>query len=351
MDFIVRILFSGLMAFVPSQDGKELTVLLLSVDHGYHVADGTPVPHHKSFVITRAGNCAGDCPKRNEAVASFLFPDLPSDVAGDSIEAAVGRGAVWDLDGSELFLRKGSSRDPELPPLVIQRNLRTAGSIIPGNALEREDLSWVASAGRICPTCVLDPAYVNGIPPKGRIVARFRLRSGKAFTYAVSRLGTNGSPVHFARLDGTGAPSPYAQAVANWVAADIKVSAKSIELVEQTFAGTRARSMNLTPDASGNVEIAVLNMPPYVPPATRNMGEPEPGKHFEVYFDLAQNPPARASRLLPHAGPPKGVSVPEVNWQLVHPRESLYSELLNKLRLDLSRSAAEPALCPASGWP
>lgn len=351
MDFIVRILFSGLMAFVPSQDGKELTVLLLSVDHGYHVADGTPVPHHKPMVIARAGNCAGACPKRDEGVASFLYAGLPSDVALDSLEAAAAGGGVWELDGSELFLRKGSSGAPELPPLVIQRNLRAAGSIIPANAAEREDYSWVASAGQVCPSCVLDPAYLNGIPPKGRIVARFRLRSGKAFTYAVSRLGNNVSPVHFARLDGTGAPSPYVQAVANWVAADIKVSGTSIELFEQTFAGTRTRSMNLIPDAAGKVEIAVLNMPPYVPPATRNMGEPEPGKHFEVYYDLAQNPPARASRLLPHAGAPEGVSVAEVNWQLVHPRESLYSELLSRLRLDLSRSAAEPALCPANGWP
>jgi hypothetical protein len=350
VDFIVRILFSGLMAFVPSQDGKELTVLLLSVDHGYHVADGTPLPHHKAMVLARA-NCAGDCPKRNEGVASYIYNGVPAEIALDSLEAAVGNGAVWELSGCDLFVRKGSSRDPELQPLVIQHNVRASDSIVPANAREREDYTWVASAGQVCPTCVLDPAYLTGIPPKSRVVARFRLRSGKAFTYAVSRQGTNVTPVHFARLDGTGTPSAYTQAVANWVAADIRVSAQSIELVEQTFAGTRSRSMNLAPGANGKVEIAVLNMPPYVPPVTRNMGEPEPGKHFEVYYDLAQNPPARATRLLPHAGTPKGVVAPEVNWQFVHPQDALYSELLNKLRLDLSRSAAEPAFCPASGWP
>ena len=349
VDFLVRILFSGLMAFVPSQDGKELTVLLLSVDHGYHVADGTPLPHHKAMVVAN-GNCSGDCPKRNEGAASILFPDLSSEAALDALEAAAG-GAVWELNGTDLFFRKASSGDPELSPLVIQRNVRAANSIVPATAHEREDYSWVASAGQVCPTCVLDPAYLTGIPPKSRIVARFRLRSGKAFTYAVSRHGTNVTPVQFARLDGTGTPSAYTQAVANWVAADINVSADSIELVEQTFAGSAQRSMKLSPDADGKVEIAVLNMPPYVPPVTRNMSEPEPGKHFEVYYDLAQNPPARASRLVPHAGAPSGVVTPAVNWQFVHPQETLYSELLNKLRLDLSRSAAEPAFCPASGWP
>ena len=355
MDFIVRILFSGLMAFVPSQDGKELTVLLLSVDHGYHVSDGTAVPHHKPMLIARSGNCAGQCTKRDEGIASFIYAGVPSDVALDSLEAAVAGGGVWELKGSDLTVRKGSSRDPELPPLTIQRGVRASAagvpSIVPSTALEREDYSWVASAGQICPSCTLDSRYVSGIPPQGRVVARFRLRSGKAFTYAVSRLGTNVSPVHFARLDGTGSPSPYTQAIANWVAADIKVAGSSIEVVEQSFAGSRARSMKLTPDASGKVEIAVLNMPPYVPPATRNMGAPEPGRHFEVYFDLAQNPPARPLRLLPHAGAPDGVSAPEVNWQLVHPQDALQSELLSKLRLDLSRSAAEPILCPVNGWP
>ena len=355
MEFLVRILFSGLMTFVPSQDGKELTVLLLNVDHGYHAADGTSIPHHVPAVIAR-GRCSGDCPKTDTRVATSLFADQPLDVALDSLAAAVGNGGVWVPDGTDLAVRKASSRDAELPPLVIQRNVRGSvdgvPKIIPTTPLEREDYSWVASSGQICPECTLNPAYLTGVPPGARVVARFRLRSGKAFTYAVSRLGTRVSPVHFMRLDGTGSPSPYTQAVANWVAADIKVSAKSIELVEQTFAGTRARTMTLSPEAAdGKVEIAVLNLPPYVPPATRNMGEPEPGKHFEVYFDLAQNPPARPSRLLPHAGAPKGVDVPEVDWQYVHPQEQLHSELLSRLRRDLSRSSTEPVLCPSNGWP
>ena len=35
--FILKLFFTGLMAFVPSQDGKEVTVLLLNVDHDYHI--------------------------------------------------------------------------------------------------------------------------------------------------------------------------------------------------------------------------------------------------------------------------------------------------------------------------
>ncbi|HYR29743.1 MAG TPA: hypothetical protein VEU30_14840, partial [Thermoanaerobaculia bacterium] len=239
--------------------------------------------------------------------------------------------------------------DPELPPLFIQRGLRGKG-IVPLTALERESFDWVPEVQKICPTCTLDRRYVDGIPPGTKVVARFRLRSGKAFTYSVSRLGNDVAPVHFARLDGTGAASPYTQAVANWVAADIKVSAPSVEIVEKSFDGGEKRSMKLTPDKSRKVEIAVLNTPPYVPPATRNMGEPEPGKHFEVFFDLAQNPPARALRLLPHSGAAADAKYPAVNWQYVHPEDSLGSELLAKLRLDLSRTIAEPTLCPPSSW-
>jgi hypothetical protein len=355
MDFIVRILFSGLMTFVPSQDGKELTVLLLNVDHGYHVSDGSPLPHHKALVLARAGACAGQCPKREQEVASFLFGGKPPDVALDSLEAAIGGGAVWELRGTELSVRKGASRNADLPPLVIQRNVRGTDAgvprLVPTTALEREDYSWIASASRVCPECTLDAAFLSAQPPRGRIVARFRLRSGKAFTYAVSRRGMSVAPVRFQRLDGTGPASPYTQAVATWVAAEINVSGSSIELVEQTFAGSYGRSMNLSPDANGRVEIAVLNLPQVMPPDTRNMGDAAAGKHFEVYYDLARNPPARPLRLLPHVGPPEGVEFPEVNWQFVHPQEVIYSELLNKLRLDFGRSAAEPVLCPVSGYP
>ena len=63
--FILKLFFTGLMAFVPSQDGKEVTVLLLNVHHDYQSSDGTALAHHKPLLIARAGDCSGECPKRD----------------------------------------------------------------------------------------------------------------------------------------------------------------------------------------------------------------------------------------------------------------------------------------------
>ena len=93
--FILKLFFTGLMAFVPSQDGKEVTVLLLNVHHDYQSSDGTALAHHKPLLIARAGDCSGQCPKRDADIAQFIYADKSESEALDSLEAAVaGGGAV-----------------------------------------------------------------------------------------------------------------------------------------------------------------------------------------------------------------------------------------------------------------
>lgn len=345
MEFVLRILFTGLIAFVPSEDGTELNVLLLNVDHAHHLSDGSQLAQHKPLLIARAGGCTGQCPTDDPVIAHYLYADKSATAALDSLETAVAGGAAWQLAGSELSVRKGSSGDPDLPPLVIRRNLRT--TIIPTTSTEREDFSWIADLKQICSGCTLDPSVLAAQPPSGLVAARLKLRSGKVFTYSVARIGSEVTPVHFKRLDGTGSASPYSQAVASWVAADIEVSGNSIEIVEASFAGGAGRSMTLEPDANGKVEIAMLNLPPFVPPASPDNDAPQVGKHFEKYYELSQTPPAVAARLVPLPGAAPGTAAyPEVDWQLIHPQEALWSELLNKLRLDVGRGIYDRTLCP-----
>ena len=40
MEFVLRIFFSGLIAFVPGDDGKELNVLLVQTPHASDHANG-----------------------------------------------------------------------------------------------------------------------------------------------------------------------------------------------------------------------------------------------------------------------------------------------------------------------
>jgi hypothetical protein len=277
-----------------------------------------------------------------------MFADKSLSEATDALEAAEGGGAAWAIDGSEISLRKGSESDPALPALAIRRNVRN--DIIPTTSAEREDFSWVADLTQICADgCPLDASIHASEPPSALVAARFVLNAGDFYTYSLARIGTNMTPVHFKRLDGTGSESSYSQAIATWVAADIAVSGSSIELVDTKYADGTERSMTLTPDESGKVEVAVLNLPPFMPQSSPFTGTPGIGRHFETYYDLAEDPPAAEARLVPYAGAASGApSYPEVTWQSVHPTSAVFSDLLNALRLDVGRTLSEQLLCPPS---
>lgn len=357
MGFILRILFSGLIVFVPSEDKQEVTVLLLNVGHSHQMSDGSPLDVHKPLLIARAETCTGDCPDDDETIAQFVYSDKSLTEARDALQAAIGGGAAWLLNGSDLSLRKGNESDADLPALVLTEDARsTTGGvpqIIPTTSNEREDFSWVANLKKICQTgCNIDDALLEAQPPAGVIAARMRLRTGKVFTYSIARTGTYVKPVHFKRLDGSGSASPYSQAVATWVGVDVPVSGSSIEIVEEKFNGGTGRTMKLSPAENEKVEIAVLNLPPFTPPTAPYPANPGVGKHFETYYEVTQTPPAPADRLVPHAGAVAGApSYPEVGWQSIHPQGTLWSPLLNQLRLDVGRTVAEQILCPPTQDP
>ncbi|HEV8434129.1 MAG TPA: hypothetical protein VGR95_12005 [Thermoanaerobaculia bacterium] len=344
--FILKILFSGMIVFSPNQNGTEVTVLLLNAGHTHHLSDGSALQDHKPLLIARAGNCTGDCPTRDADIAQFVYEDQSASVALDSLESAVAGGGAWTLNGSDISIVKASSDDPDLPALSIERNARSTSSIIPSTSGEREDYSWVSDLHQLCSTCTVDSNIFASQPPD-TIAARLHLRNGRLSTYSIGRMGPNVTPVQFKRLDGTGSASSYSQAIATWVEADIEVSGSGIEITEDKFNGDPGRTMTLTPDANNTVEIAVLNLPPFVPPASANNEAPQVGKHFEKYYDLFTNPPSQADRLVPFAGAASGApSYPEVTWTSIHPTTTLGSNLLNALRLDVGRGPYNRLICP-----
>jgi hypothetical protein len=351
VSFILRILFSGLIAFVPSQDGKEVTVLLLNVDHNYHTSDGTALVHHKPLLLARAGACTGQCPQRDEDIAQFLFADQTLSAAKDSLESAVAGGGAWELSSSDLSLAKGSTNDPDLPDLLVRDGVRATVNgqpeIIPTSSTEREDFTWIADLKAVCPDCTLDSSLTGSNPPAGLVAARLHLRNGTMYTYSVARIGSDVTPVHFKRLDGTGSESPYTQAVASWVAADVQISGDSVELDEESFGGNPGRTMTLTPDENGKVELALLNLPPFVPPSSSSNDAPQVGKHFEIYYGLTEEPLTSEERLVPIAGAAAGAgSYPQVDWSAIHPQTALWSDLLNGIRMQIGRSLYDRILCP-----
>src|SRR5258708_23641752 len=105
--------------------------------------------------------------------------------------------------------------------------------------------------------------------------------------------------------------------------------------------------MKLSP-RNGVVEMAVVNLPPFHEPTSpRSARGGEPGKHFEVYYDLAKTPPAKQNRPIPRVdGVVSEKSEPEVEWDALHPADRLRSDLLEGLHLGVSRGPYDVILCP-----
>jgi hypothetical protein len=346
--FVLSILFSGLMVFIPNENGTEVTVLLLNTNH-YHTSDGAAMQPHESFIFVR-GNCSGDCGDDDAFIASFIFRDQSAAVALDSLAYALGNGSAWRIAGSDLYVQKSGAGAADLPALNIRRDLRGTVNgqpqIVPTTASQAHDFSWIPKMQQLCASgCTIDPDLLDNVPP-GIVAARFKIDSGDLYTHSLARVGSDVTPVSFKRLDGTGNTAAYVQAVTSWVGLEIPVTGTSVQIVETKHDGGTGRSMTLSPDASGKVEVAVVNLPPFVPPASPSNESPQVGKHFEMYYELLQNPPDRASRLVPRAGAPSGTTVPQVSWTSVHPASSVDSVLLNRLRMEPGRSLYDRTLCP-----
>ena len=345
--FVLRILFTGLMAFIPNENGTKVTVLLLNSNH-YHTSDGAAMPPHKPRIYARAGACTGACDVDDAIIAKDTFRDLSSAAALDSLAYALDEGSAWSIDGSDVAVQK-SSGAANLPSLTIRDDVRGTVNgdlqIIPTTSTERTDISWIPSLEQLCTSgCTVDSDLLATVPP-ALVSARFTIDSGDLYTYSLARLASSDvTPVQFKRLDGTGSTSSYVQAVASWVGLDIEVSGNTVDFVETKHDGSSGRTMTLSPDASGRVEVAVVNLPPSVPPSSSNNDAPQVGKHFEMYYDLLETPPAREARLVPRVA--TGTNVPQITWTSVHPPNVVTSELLNRLRFEPGRSLYDRTICP-----
>jgi hypothetical protein len=350
MEFVLRIFFSGLIAFVPSADEKELTVLLIKAPHEYAMADGSTLAHHKPLLLARAAHCEGACVTDDHgSIASFMFANKTPQQAAAALNSALLSGGAWELSGSELSF--GCAKDP----LAIRTGVRARtedGRLkpVPATPAEREDFSWVTDLTELSPgTEGFRSSLTGQEPPAELVAARLKLRSGKIMTYSLVKIDGKARPVHFRKPSGEGPEAPYAQALATWVEAKISISGESVEIVDQSFTDpTRRRSMKLRPQ-DGVVEMALVNFPPFeAPDPDAPAPSPQPGQHFQVFYELVKTPPAQSDRLVPHQALSAAASEPQVDWVSLHPRQALWSNLLEQLGMSPrgSKTPYEILLCP-----
>lgn len=342
------------MAFVPSKDGKELTVLVVSTSHNMKLADGAVMPLHTPILLARAAHCVdpAPCPASDPQIAKFLFNGASPERAADSLQAAILGGGAWQLTSSDFSLPGATA------PLDVRSNARgrMANSLplaVPNTPKEREDFSWVPDLTAIAPGIgEIKPELLGEHPPAGLIAARFRLRSGSVITYSMIRVDGKVRPIHFNVAPGA-TDVRFAQAVANWVEAEIHVPGDTVDLVETDFQTGEKRTIKLRPQG-GVVELAVLNFPPFAAPAPGSVQPlPTRGQHFEVYYDLMTTPPAIGERPVPDLPKDMKASDPQADWGALHPQERS-SELLDHLGLNprgKKKSPYDLSLCPGTQIP
>lgn len=336
---LLRIFFSGLIAFVSSNDGKELTVLLIKTPAAHHGAATAGGEEHKPLLLARAGACAPNCARTNLEVARFLFPGISDARSTDSLALAIDQGVVWQLSDSQLEL--GIPRDG----VELVRSV-SPDKPVPDNDVERADFGWVPSLKRIDP-CIsqLQPSVLGDNPPADLIVARLTLTSGKVSTHSLIRVKNDEvTPIDFRPLSGKGAV--YTRAAANWVKAEIEIPGDSLQLTQVHLATGKKQTVTLTP-RDGVVEMAILNSTS--PTLGRQRGTVAgPGTHFARFWDLALHPPAAIRRAIPQV-PLRQVATRQ--YRTLHANvETQHSPLLNAV-FPFDRTTYDALLCPMSQVP
>jgi hypothetical protein len=340
VSFILRIFFSGLIAFVPGDDGKEVTVLLLRSGH-VHSAQEAAIPEHKPVLFARGGGCSGDCATQNATTAAFFYPDAASQsAAADALRHAVQGGSVWQLAGADLSF--GIPDDG----VTLARAESIGRKSVPDSATELSDFGWIPRLEAIDPTAGdVDPAVLSEHPPEDLIVARLRLKSGRFSTYSVVQVNGKAIPVDFRPLLDNG-DRRYMRAVANWVRVDVQVPGDSLEIVETNFSTGATRTMSLRPE-QGLLDVAVLNISQPI----RSGGDvtPQPGAHFERFWELTENPPAYDERPIPQLPRTKTRQTDLVVLRSNAAGRS--SALLDDLLLSPDKGPYDQILCPMTQVP
>jgi hypothetical protein len=332
--FILRIFFSGLIAFVPREDGK-VTVLLLNTPHEHHGKVRSGKEAHQPMLLARAGGCEPECPRSNPTVSKFLFPYAAS--GPDILAKALQDGVVWELSGSDLSL--GIPNDG----VQLVRTVAAAKSV-PDTEAERADFGWVASLKKIdSSTSGLRPAIISGDPPEELIAARLTLSSGKISTYSIIRVDDDVMPIEFRPPSGKG--KPYTRAAASWVVAEIEVPGDSLEIMEERFNGGGKRTISLKP-LEGKIDMAILNI---TSPRNRTrVAKPGPGTHFARFWDLTVKPPAAKRRSIPQVA---RASVERRDFEKLHPTRDDERSFLLETVFPGERTPYDQLLCPMSQIP
>jgi len=366
MSFILKIYFMGMIAFVPSGDGQEMTILLQDVRDGHYASDGSHIDTHLPMLIARSSACSGDCLDDLEPVAMHLFKGAEGVARGDEmthLEGAIGNGAALVLDGSDLGVESVDLNiEPQRGGVTIFSPLSTSAqmdrNVFPRTSEEQGDFSLIASMGAIAPELAeIDPQLMGENPgATGLIIGRLRLDQGEIRTHSLVQYGGKIAPLSFRRLGDSSRSGEPVGPLGDSAVVEIPVAGCEVYFRERKFSGEPGRVIRLAPESceGGEVlEVALLNLPPRgAHDQNRREGNAAShrsatvGTHFELFYELAARRPPVRQRPVPHvAEAPQGVTIPPQR------RTGAPDGLLDRLGLGAFRGGYSASICPLSQYP
>lgn len=311
MDIILRIYFIGLIAFVPSQNGRETTVIVERARDGHIAADGHHVPPHMPLLLAR-GRCEGDCRTDPRRIAEFLFelPGQPNTRASlRQLDSALEGGGAWILDDVELVFDIPTAADSPRQPLAYEWPPAADGppeqakAALPADENEARNFGWIASMRVLAPAAAtIHPRVLAGDPSLGLVAARLVIDQGALLTNRLVEIDGVVAPLAFQPVS-LHMPVMLPRAFAQWITLDIPLSQaacrKSIGVTARPLGSGQTLTMKVTPECTpgSTVEMAIVNLPSWQAAHRSTITHPSShGSHFELFYKLAESLPACADR-------------------------------------------------------
>lgn len=354
MEVIVRIYLIGLMAFVPSEDGRTVTVVVERAFDGHETAEGHRIEPHLPLFLTR-GLCEGDCRPNPETIASFLYNE-PGQIntrnALRQLDSALQGGGAWILDDIDLNISfplesDTASKRLRFGPSPEHDAHWSPSHPFPQDKEEARAFGWIARMSDISPAASrVDPDVFEDQPLLGLAAARFKIDRGSLETYRFVDTGGGIGRLAFQPVPGMSqAASP--RAYAQWMALDIPVSVedcnKGITIEARPFTTGNTRTMTLKSSCTPGslIEMALVNLPAWQAARRDPVQQPSVvGSHFDLYYKLAEERLETSQHRVPVL-----VSASTTAEQLEAPTKPPQSPLLESLHLFMSRGVYSHAIC------
>ena len=348
----LRIYFIGLMAFVPSEDGRSVSVVIERAVDGHETSDGHRVEPHLPLFLAR-GACEGDCTPHPERIARFLYEHAgqPSTRrALQQLDSGLQGGTAWILDNVDLRFdlpgRAGAS-PLRFGPTSEADALAVPSGSIPKTPREARAFGWIAHMETISPAAArIDPDVLAPKPELGIVSARLKFDRGSLHTYRLADTESGIAKLAFQPVPATAMAQPP-RAYAQWIALDIEMSVEECEqglgVTARSFTDGQQRDVTIKPDCQSGqtIEMALVNLPSWQ--AARNAPTQAPatvGPHFELYYKLAQERLEASQRRVPVLTASAPRPSPEAE-----PPGNATSPLLEALHLTAGRGVYAQAIC------